>query len=147
MKIAEIGKAEGRWCGDCAPGKGCRVHKTRPGECARFFCGWLTNPDLGDDWFPARAKLVVTLEGDGRMVAVHVDPAAPRAWREEPYFAKIESWARMAEARDALVLVRIGARALVVFPDRETDLGAMAEGDRIATRKNALRREAFRVPA
>ncbi len=149
MKIAEIDKPWGRWCDHCQPGKGCAIYQERPGECRSFMCGWLTNPDFDEAWFPPRAKMVVTLEGDGQMVAVHVDAAQPGAWRRKPFHDKLKSWARLAEKRDALVLVRVGARALVIFPDGEVELGAMREGDRIGVRRDAsgLRREAFRIPA
>jgi hypothetical protein len=150
MKIAEIDKPPGRWCGHCRPGAGCAVYEQRPGECRDFYCGYLTNPDLGEDWRPDRAKLVVSLEDEGRMVAVHVDASQPDAWRRRPYYDKIKQWARLAERGDRLVLVRVGNRALVVFPDCEADLGPMQEGDRIGTTRRATamgpRREAFRFP-
>lgn len=150
MKIAEIDKPPGRWCAQCRPGAGCAIYPQRPEECRDFTCAFLTNPDLGEDWRPDRSKLVVTLEGDGRMVAVHVDASQPDGWRRRPFFDKIKKWARLAERDDRLVLVRIGNRALVVFPDGESDLGPMEEGDRIGARRRMTpagpRREAFRIP-
>ena len=114
-----------------------------------FLCGWLANPDLSDEWRPERSKIVVTLEGGGRMVAAHVDPSQPNIWRRPFFLRKLKAWARLAERDDRLVLVRIGARALVIFPDHETDLGLMAEGDRIMTRKIATpqgpARQAYKV--
>lgn len=150
MRIAEIDKPPGCWCADCRPGVGCAIYQQRPAECRDFACAFLTNPDLGEDWRPDRAKLVVTLEGEGRMVAVHVDASQPNGWRRRPFFDKIKQWARLAERDDRLVLVRIGRRALVVFPDSESDLGLMEEGDRIGARRRMTpagpRREAFRIP-
>jgi len=150
MKIAEIDKPAGRWCGHWRAGAGCTVYAERPGECRAFSCGWLTNPDLGPNWRPDRAKLIVTLEDGDRMVAIHVDPVHPDAWRRAPFHGKIRSWARLSERGDRLVLVRIGRRVLVVFPDGENDLGPMEEGDRIGVRRQmspqGSRREAFRIP-
>jgi hypothetical protein len=149
MKIVEIGKPPGRWCANCRPGQGCAIYAERPGECRQFFCGWLTNPDLSDEWKPERSKIVVTLEGGGRMVAAHVDSSQPDAWRRAPFFQKLKQWARIAERDDRLVLVRVGARAFVIFPDRETDLGLMDENDLIATRRidapQGSCREAIRI--
>ncbi|WP_374544709.1 hypothetical protein [Rhodoblastus sp.] len=150
MKIAEIDKPPGLWCAQCRPGAGCAIYPDRPGECRAFTCGYLTNPDLGEDWRPDRARLIVSLEGEGRMVAIHVDATKPDAWRRPPFRDKIASWARLAEKGDRLVLVRIGRRVVVVFPDGESDLGLMEEGDRIGARRRATpggpRREAFRIP-
>ena len=145
MKIVELDKKEGLWCGHCRPGVGCAAYATRPSECRSFTCGWLTNPDLDDAWKPNRARMVVTLEDEGRMVAVHVDPSQPRAWMQPPFYAKLKHWARLAEASDRLVMVRIGSRALVVFPDRDVDIGAMQNGDRIVTERRGALREARRA--
>jgi hypothetical protein len=149
MKIAEIDKPPGQWCGHCRPGAGCAIYAGRPGECRDFSCGYLTNPDLGPEWRPDRAKLIVSLEGDGRMVATHVDSSQPDAWRRLPFRDKIGSWARLAEKGDPLVLVRIGRRAVVIWPEGESDLGLMEEGDRIGARRcmtpSGPRREAFRI--
>lgn len=151
MKIAEIDKPPGQWCGQWRAGAGCAIYAERPGECRNFSCGFLTNPDLGPEWRPDRAKLVVSLEGDGRMIAIHVDSSQPDAWRRQPYRDKIRSWARLSERGERLVLVRIGRRALAVFPDGESDLGLMEEGDRIGVRRRMTpagqRREAFRIPS
>ena len=64
---------------------------------------------------------------------------------QAPFYAKLKQWARLAEPADRLVLVRIGSRALVVFPDRDVDLGAMQNGDRIVTERRGALREARRA--
>jgi len=45
--IAELGKAAGKWCQHCTPGKGCMIHETTlPSQCATFNCLWRTDAAL-----------------------------------------------------------------------------------------------------
>lgn len=68
-------------------------------------------------------------------IAVLVDPQRPDAWRQEPYYAQLKAWARWAVAsrNKVIVVVRVGPRTYVVFPDRDVDLGVVSEGDKIVT--------------
>jgi hypothetical protein len=71
VRIDEIGKPPGQWCKDCAPGRGCcKIYENRPEPCRHFLCMWLFTEDLGPDWFPATAKLVVSVEQSGKRIAV-----------------------------------------------------------------------------
>ena len=46
---------------------------------------WAAGP-VPEEWRPSRCKLVLRVESDGKLIAVHVDPSDPTAWRREPYF-------------------------------------------------------------
>ena len=105
------------WCQHCPIGKGgCAIYPDRPEKCQNFGCGWLTDPALGDTWFPARAKMYLTfargLDGQQYHLLV-VDPSYPNRWRETPYF---EALKRMAIRRR--VVVSVGAQAYVIQPEQ-----------------------------
>ncbi|MHC2241328.1 hypothetical protein [Bradyrhizobium elkanii] len=132
VRVDEIAKPAGMWCKDCAPGKGgCKIYDQRPSPCVHFLCQWLITKELGDEWFPAKAKLAVSLEGEGNRIAVHVDPAFPERWREEPYYSMILNWARFGADNDAQVIVNVGKRAIAVFPNKSVDLGDVESEDHI----------------
>jgi hypothetical protein len=66
-------------------------------------------PEFGDEWFPARCKMVLSLRVpphsiNEQGIMVTVDPAYPNAWRREPYYVQI-----LARARQ--VRVEIGRSA------------------------------------
>lgn len=84
-------------------------------------------------WFPARCKMVIVSELDGNRVAIHVDPGRPNAWREPPYYDEIKQWAVFAAQHAQQVVVCIRNRAIVVLPDRDVDLGPVADDERIIT--------------
>ncbi|MCA1494610.1 hypothetical protein I6F11_27395 [Ensifer sp. NBAIM29] len=109
------------------------MYETRPDECRTFYCGYLTWPMLEAHWFPARSKMVVVSENEGTRVAIHVDPGRPTAWRQEPYYSEIKHWSVLASEQMHQVVVCIGKRAIVIFPDREVDLGIVADDERIIT--------------
>jgi hypothetical protein len=86
---------------------------------------------LGDHWLPASSKLVVVAELEGRRIAIHVDPGVPNAWRQQPFYSEIKEWSLRAIENKSQVMVCIGKRSIVVFPDREVDLGVVANDERI----------------
>ena len=131
LTVEELQKPNGQWCPHCVKGRGCAIYSTRPDECHRFRCGYLLWSALGEHWLPARSKLVVAVKPDGMEIVVHVDPGAPYAWRTEPYYAEIRAMARQAERTAYTLFVQIGRRMIAVFPDREIDLGIVAEDERI----------------
>ncbi|MFL6863501.1 MAG: hypothetical protein ACJ8DZ_10905, partial [Allosphingosinicella sp.] len=67
---------------------------------------------------------------DGTLLSIHVDPARPDAWRQAPYHADIRQWAAWAAPAGHRVTVFVGRRAIVIFPDRDVDLGILAEDER-----------------
>ncbi|RTM05672.1 MAG: hypothetical protein EKK31_15020 [Hyphomicrobiales bacterium] len=131
MGIEEIAKPQGVWCPECQIGRGCKIYEKRPAECQAFYCGYRSWPVLGEHWFPAKSKMVVVSELAGTRIAIHMDPGRAGAWREEPFFSEIKNWSKMAAAQMHQVVVCIGKQAIVIFPDREVDLGQVADDERI----------------
>jgi hypothetical protein len=133
MGIAEIAKGPGVWCKHCAPGKGgCKIYEKRPASCRDFLCGWLVTKELGSEWYPTTAKLVISSEAT--RVIFFVDPAFPNRWREEPYYSLIRSYAReMVDQRQ--VYVFIAKKVIAVLPNKEIDLGEVQINDQIGVRE------------
>jgi hypothetical protein len=132
MAIDEIAKPGNAWCPNCVRGQGCKVYDTRPTECRTFFCHWMMEKNLPDEWKPDRAKFVLVMNPGGHLT-LFVDSSVPGAWRKSPYFETIKRWAtegtRSNPAR--IVMVRIGTRGIVVLPDREVEVGNIAPGEAI----------------
>jgi hypothetical protein len=119
LYIRELNKPIDTWCQHCKPGKGgCTIYADRPATCRGFVCGWLSDElELGDEWFPARCKMIVTPRVPGHSAAeqgflVTVDPAYPNAWRREPYHSQL-----VARAQETFVEVRIGLRCIGLNAD------------------------------
>lgn len=122
LGIQALDKPPGSWCPHFKRHAGCGIYHDRPAACASFECLWLDSANLDDRWRPDRAHFVMFTEQDGRRLNVVVDAAHPTAWRREPYYSRIK--AMSARAHDGYeLLVSIGDRRIVVFPDQEADLG------------------------
>jgi hypothetical protein len=127
MGIGEIDKQPGVWCRHVLTGKGCSIYAERPASCGEFSCGYLRWKEAGEHWFPARSKMVIAAQ-DGARLAVHVDPATPNVWKTAPYYDDLKRWARNpARYGFRQVLVAVGRRMVAVLPDRDVDLGEVAE--------------------
>jgi hypothetical protein len=70
-------------------------------------------------------------------IVIHVDPGVPNAWRSEPFYSEIRGLAGRAAGTVYTVFVQIGRRVIAVFPEREMDLGVVAEDERIAIQEEA----------
>ena len=138
IRVDAFAKPPGTWCKHCAPGSGgCKIYDGRPDECRNFHCAWLVSPGLGEAWRPSRCKLVLRLEADGRMIAVHVDPSDPAAWRREPFFQTLKQFAiNGADTKQKQqVVVYIRNRVIVIFPNKEVEAGTMNPGDHLVVRE------------
>jgi len=125
--VPTLDKPAGTWCSHCAIGQGCKIYDTRPAECIAFQCGYLVEPGLDERWKPSESRLV--LWSMGQTMFIHVDPQRPDAWRREPFYSSIKQWAVEALAAGAQVAVQIGARAVMILPDRDVDLGVVASDE------------------
>jgi|SRR6185437_5001951 len=132
LTIPQFGNPSGQWCPHCVQGRGCTLYPNWPEECRTFYCGYLKWPELGEHWRPSRCKLVVAYKPDGKEIVIHVDPGVPNAWRAEPFYSEIRDMAGSAEGTGHTIFVQIGRKIIVVFPDREVDLGVVEEDERIA---------------
>ena len=65
-----------------------------------------------------------------------VDPSQPLSWRHDPYYRQLKDWARAGvDARPRQqVLVYIKERIIVVLPNKEVDLGVIANEDHAGVR-------------
>lgn len=139
MEIVELDKPADAWCDHCDVGKACKVYAGRPQSCRDFNCGYLFWEDhIGEHWFPAKSRMVIVSELEGKRIAVRVDPSRPDAWRQAPYYNEIRAWARntrLPESRpDAFaVVVHIGAQWIFLLPDREVDLGVVTDDHVVAS--------------
>lgn len=133
-EVQALEKPLGTWCRHCTTRKRCDIYEDRPQECRDFVCGWLTLAFLGDEWKPAKSKIILTAENDGQRVLALIDPARPNAWRQEPFYGQFKAWAEAAAPHGGQVVVRIGRRAIVVLPTRDVDLGEVGPDEAILTR-------------
>jgi hypothetical protein len=117
IAVADFNKLPGVWCSHCIRGKGCGIYETRPTDCRTFFCEWMLEKGLGPEWKPERCKFALVM-GEGGHLTAFVDPGFPSAWRASPY---VEAFRKLAAER--VITIRVGAKVIVVLPDREIDLG------------------------
>jgi len=123
LGIAALEKPTQQWCAHCEIGTGCKIYGSRPAECARFYCSYLLTADLGEEWAPEHCKMVLAYEAHANRIVVHVDAGRPYAWKKEPYYSQIKTWARNAIAIRGQVIVWQGLDAVAVLPDRDVNLG------------------------
>ena len=135
LTVPEFGNPTGVWCPHCVKAKGCAIHAIRPDVCRAFQCGYIPSPALEEHWRPSRSKLIIAFKPDGKEVVIHVDPDVPNAWRAEPYYSEIRNMAANGPKMGATIFVQIGRRMIAVFPDREVDLGVVAEDEAVAIQK------------
>lgn len=121
VAVHEIEKPPQRWCQHCTIGEGCQIYETRPADCRTFYCGWLLDPRIGDDWHPAHSKMVVKFEPT--RIIIFVDKDRRDAWRKEPYHSQIRAWAQAGMAHQGEVIVWEGLDALRIHPAGEEKLG------------------------
>jgi hypothetical protein len=112
--VHELNKPIDTWCSHARPGHGgCSIYPDRPLTCRAFVCTWLGSTEIGEEWFPARCKMVLQNhphESDGLLVTV--DPAFPTAWRREPYYSQL-----LAQAQCMFVEIRVGRRCIGLNAD------------------------------
>jgi hypothetical protein len=123
-------------CKHCDEGRGCRIYDIRPRQCRLFNCHFLTNRNLKEIWRPSKSHIVLVVTTDGQRIGAYVDPERPGAWRREPFYSTLKTWARAAVSRPGQVgqvLVCIGKRTIVILPDRNVDLGDVESDEMVIT--------------
>ena len=130
LGIPELEKPKDSWCPNFAAGAGCRIYAGRPPSCRNFVCRWLSDESMGPEWKPNICKMVV--DSKPGLFVVHVDPAASRPWRDEPYYSVLKRLAAQGLARRIIVMAIERRRTIVILPDREVDLGMIGPDARIA---------------
>ncbi len=51
----------------------------------------------------------------------------PDAWRAEPFYSAIKAWSQNAARDGTMLIVWVGARATVVYPDHDDELGPVRD--------------------
>jgi hypothetical protein len=69
------------------------------------------------------------------LTALHVDPSDPTAWRRHPYFQQLKEFASKAADNKQQVVVYIKNRVIVIFPNKEVDVGTMNPGDQLVVKQ------------
>lgn len=105
-EIDQLSKPANTLCVNCVMGKGCFIYEDRPDLCRDFLCAWMTDHELGPEWEPTVANMMVYGQGD--QLTVLVDPDHPQSWRQEPYTTQLTSWATEAAGRGGYVIVFAG---------------------------------------
>lgn len=133
VMIAEepINKPAGVWCEHCTPGKGCGIHLKRPPVCSEFYCVWLMDPTLGEEWHPETCHMVLSLDLDGMRFNAHCDQDFPDAWRAEPYYSQMKAKAAYALPLRGQVVAYSRRNVIVMLPDRHVELGILTDGEYI----------------
>jgi Fe-S-cluster containining protein len=132
LSVASLGKPAGVWCTHCTSHRDCAIYESRPQVCRDFVCAYLLMPKLDERWKPSVCHFVLSVESDTEMNVV-VDSNRPDAWRKEPFYGRFKQWARAGAGGGARILVLIGRRVLVIFPDGDVDLGVLNEDERVVT--------------
>jgi hypothetical protein len=131
MDAPTLNKPAGVLCEHCIVGKGCGIHDTRFPECRHFHCAWLIDAALGPEWQPELSHIVIAYDLEGRRLNAHADPLCPDAWRREPYYSQLKTWAANALPRGGQVVGRLLQEVSVFLPDGHVDLGEVNDDEYI----------------
>src|SRR3569833_2739530 len=91
IDIPELRKNAGISCPHLVD-KGCGIYAKRPTLCGQFLCGWRLFEELGNDWRPDHAGVLIVQKGNAEL---------PRKFQSAPY---------------GVVLVITGGEAAVLRP-------------------------------
>jgi hypothetical protein len=132
LDIAALEKPAGEWCKHCSTHKKCDIYPYRPVQiCDTFNCGYITQPGVPESWYPGKSRIIISTIADQPHVFLIVDPARPDAWRKAPYYQHIKQWALENNGTGKQIIVSINKRYIVVFPDREVDLGTVGDDESV----------------
>jgi hypothetical protein len=133
LAIDELDKPRGQNCTHCDIGIGCKIYDARPPSCANFYCGYLLNQSLGEDWRPLNCGIVLSFDPETNRIIVSVEAARGEIWKKPPYSATLKSWAARILPVQGLVLVVQGSDTIAILPNREVKLGTIRPGQMIVT--------------
>jgi hypothetical protein len=114
MGVPSLKKSVDVWCPHCEATKGCTIYDARPQECRDFYCGYLTDRTLNEDWKPSVSKFVIVPAYRQNRVMIHVNPKRPDAWRKQPYHSALKNLARKAAQNRGQVLIRIDGKTILL---------------------------------
>ena len=129
-EIRALNKPANSWCQHCSTKKSCAAYESRPQACRDFYCGYMTQDGIPEAWHPLKSRMMVVPSGEH--VFIHVDPARADAWKKAPYYAQLKQWARANNAVGKQVFINIAGRHIVVLPDRDEDIGFVADDETVS---------------
>lgn len=124
MEVPALAKAAHTRCRHVLTTGGCGVYADRPNACRVFDCGYLQNPELGDEWRPDRAGFLMYFSDGAPRLNVVVHLEAENSWRREPYLSQLREWSRRDRGFVIEVVVRTGDELALIFPEGAVELGA-----------------------
>jgi hypothetical protein len=128
MTIRQLDKPAGVACVHIVEGRGCGAYYARPSACRVFVCGWLRQPGMPEALRPDRIGVVLQMEQATRLIA-RADPDDPAAWRRDPIYGVLKTWAAKAWPAGSQVLAAVGDRYWAVTPtpgQADVALGVLA---------------------
>ena len=123
MQVEEIAKPAMKWCQHCDKGKGCKIYDTRPEACRLFYCHYRKEAGIGEHWKPSQSRMMMTYNADASRLCIYVDPDRSDAWRKQPYYNDLKTWARNGVASKTQIVVFVGDDVTVILPDRDKPVG------------------------
>jgi hypothetical protein len=126
MAVEELQKPGGRLCAHVRAGEGCGIYETRPHACRTFECVWLMDPEMPHRFRPDQTKVVLDQDPEGTRLIARCDPANPQAWRRQPMYGALKSYATQHWGAGRIVLAVAGRQTWLVAPKGEIDLGEVA---------------------
>lgn len=123
LAVGELGKPMSQWCAHLKPGAGCGIYETRPHSCRTFECVWLMDPEMPHRFRPDQTKVVLDQDPEGLWLIARCDPANPTAWRRNPMYAALKSFAAEHWGKGKLAVAVAGRRTWVITPKQDIDLG------------------------
>ena len=131
LAVEELGKPMSQWCAHLKPGAGCGIYETRPHSCRTFECVWLMDPEMPHRFRPDQTKVVLDQDPEGLWLIARCDPANPGAWRRNPMYAALKSFATEHWGKGKLALAVAGRHTWVITPKQDIDLGEIVAGANI----------------
>lgn len=132
LHVETLAKPPGVLCPHAGPAGGCGIHGRHPEDCLAFACGWLQWEELGEAWRPDRCGFLIRNEPSQGRLNIDVDPARPDAWRDPACYPTLKGWSHMIRRREGCVLVLVGDRATVIFPEEDIAIGVLRPEEELA---------------
>jgi len=122
--VAELKKPAGQLCQHWKKSSGCTIYETRPAACRDFYCVWLQNASLDDNWRPDISGFILREIRTGipshfvNRVGVVFELSGPRSSINTDRFIQAVAGQIAQRAPVFLSLSRNGKTAHVLLNDR-----------------------------
>jgi hypothetical protein len=89
----------------------------------------MTDANVPDAWKPDHSRIVLTIFPGNGFLYAQVDPGAPQAWRQTPYYDDLRRMAKRLNEQGRHVIVFVGDVATLIMPEEAVPLGKMSAQD------------------